>query len=46
LHDLDDVEIEQPLFAGPTPRSIMGTPSTNSNADEYRRSGLAGQLLL
>jgi hypothetical protein len=44
LHDLDDVEIEQPLFYGLTPRSVMSTPTTITHDYEYRRDGVFGQL--
>ena len=44
MHDLDNAEIEQPLFDGLTPRSVMDTPTTNSDVDEYRRGGLTNQL--
>jgi hypothetical protein len=33
-----------PSSGGLTPRSVMGTPTTGSNVDEYRYAEFSGQL--
>lgn len=38
--------LQQPHFDSLTPRSVMSTPTTITDVDEYRRGGGSGQLLV
>ena len=44
LEDFKEAMLQQLGFDGLTPRSVIGTPTTNSDCGEYRRGWIDGQL--